>query len=441
MPSKNRPKVLIVGAGPVGMYGALALAKRGVEIQIVDTGLWACSHSYALALHPHSLALLKEAGLDQQVWQAACPVRTIGLCDETGPRVRIKLKDGGENTPVAVVRQSALEDLLEKALAAHGVRVCWRHEVAALGNEPDHAVATVHKLAQASRGYLAAQSDWFVGKSRNLEPQFVLGADGHESRVRNSAALDFPEVAPAQYYAVFEFRSDVDLANEVRVVLGERTTDVLWPLPDGYCRWSFQLPDFSDTEAEQLKDRLAAEGFGHFPTKRLKDRVPAAVEWGNPPMMDETHLRALIAERAPWFQGKIGTLNWRTIVRFERRLASRFGLGRLWLAGDAAHLASPIGVQSMNLGLQEASELADCFAQVLDRKGSTALLEQYNERWTDTWRQLQGMSGGFSITRDTDPWIRERLDRLASCFPAGGKTASALAAQLGLEFATAQVAK
>src|SRR5437764_4408244 len=113
---KDRPKVLIVGAGPVGMFAALALAKRRVPVQIVDTGLWRCSHSYALALHSQSLDLLKKVGLSGQLLAAANPVHSIGFYDAAGFKAQIRTHDNGSTAPLAVMRQSALEDLLEKAL-------------------------------------------------------------------------------------------------------------------------------------------------------------------------------------------------------------------------------------------------------------------------------------------------------------------------------------
>lgn len=434
---KGRPKVLIVGAGPVGMFAALALAKRGVPVQIVDTGLWACSHSYALALHPKSLDLLKQVGLREQVWASANTIANIGFFDAAGRKAQISIDGNGSTSPIAIVRQSALEDLFEKALADLKVPVMWRHEVPAVSYKKGSALATVNKLKEKFRENAKAQdvvhTEWVVSKRRNIQADFVLGTDGHDSQVRRALAFDFPELGPAQYYAVFEFKSNEAPANETRIVFGERTTDILWPLPDGYCRWSFQLPDYSDTEAEQLKDRLLSAGFGHFPTKRLKQRVPASVEWGTPPALDKEHLERLIAERAPWFTGSIDTLSWRTIVRFEKRLASRFGDGRVWLAGDAAHLALPAGVQSMNMGLLEASELAESFSRILAGKGTLAELEDYNQRWTATWRQLQGLERGLRATSRTDPWIRDRADRLMACLPAHGAALEDLAAQLGLE--------
>ena len=59
----DSPEVLIVGAGPVGQFAALSLARRGIKVRIVDRGIWPCAQSYALALHPQSLDLLHAAGL------------------------------------------------------------------------------------------------------------------------------------------------------------------------------------------------------------------------------------------------------------------------------------------------------------------------------------------------------------------------------------------
>jgi len=400
------------------MFAALALAKRGVPTQIVDTFPWTCSHSYALALHPRSIDLLYEIGLAKRAWEVAYPVRHIGLYDAEGRKAEVHLKE----TPLAVLRQSTLENLFQETLHELDTPVLWNHEVSSVGNEGDSAVAMIGNRLK--------------DESRDLDIAFVIGTDGHHSTVRQSLGIEFPEVAPAQYYAVFEFQSDIDLANEMRIVFGERTTDVLWPLPGGFRRWSFELPDYSDTEAEQLKDRLLAAGFGHFPTKRLKDRMTDPVDSGDTTALDKEHLAALIAERTPWFKGSVEVLSWRTIVRFERRLSSAFGHGRIWLAGDSAHVTASAGVQSMNLGFLEANELANHFTEILQGRSSLDVLGNYNERWSATWRQLQGLERGFSATPQADPWIRRYADRLITCLPAHGHALESLAGQLKLDIAT-----
>jgi 2-polyprenyl-6-methoxyphenol hydroxylase-like FAD-dependent oxidoreductase len=246
--------------------------------------------------------------------------------------------------------------------------------------------------------------------------------------VRRAANIDFPEVGAARYYAVFEFKSDYDARNEMRLALGEQTTDVLWPIPGGFCRWSFELPGYSDPDADRLHEYLQAYG---LPAKRTKDRMALATQG---PALEESALPQLIAERAPWFTASVGDITWRTIVRFERRLATAFGRGRMWIAGDAAHLTGPVGMQSFNSGIAEARDLTDAIAA-----GDAGKLRRYNDTWTNVWRQLHGLDGGLQASADADPWVRSRADRLLACLPALGGDLTPLARQLGLHPATAVV--
>ena len=80
-----------------------------------------------------------------------------------------------------------------------------------------------------------------VARTTQVEVPWVIRADGHHSRMRRSLGLDYAAAGPAEHFAVFELKSPVDLNHQMRLVFDEDTTSVLWPLPDGYCRWSFQL--------------------------------------------------------------------------------------------------------------------------------------------------------------------------------------------------------
>ncbi len=415
---KKNPEVLISGAGPVGLFAALSLARKGITVEITDKSFRAGTHSYALALHPQSLGLLHEAGLLEQVMQMAFPVRHIGLYDESGRRAVVNIDDfPGSWSCLAVLRQDQFENLLEEALRKAGIGVAWSHEVFLLEPRDTMVAARVDKFEKDSVGYAVARTEWVLAKSYDLEAGFVLGADGHRSRVRRALRQDYPEVAPAQHYAVFEFETDAMLGDEVRLVLGGETTDVLWPLPGGACRWSFEMPDY------------------HAFAERNKDRLFGAGAAGEYPELTRESLYSFITERAPWFAGRVGEIAWRNVVRFERRLASSFGAGRMWLAGDAAHLTGPAGVQSMNIGLTEASELAEIMAGAIRHGSKPAEFEAYNARWTAEWRKLLGINVQVHGTRGTDPWIVERGSRLLSALPAHGDDLSALLAQVGLELA------
>ena len=423
-----KPEVLVVGAGPVGLFTALSLARRNVNVRIIDTGVWACTHSYALAVHPQALDLFAALGLRERILEASYPVHRVAFCDRDGTRAAVEAGDAGH--PLAVVRQDTLENLLEDELEKLGVRVGWRQEAASITPREDGARVLVQKFEKESRGYIVAHTEWVVSKTWELEPQFVVGADGYNSRVRRTLDAEFPEVGPAQYFAVFEFRTDADLKNTVRIALEKGTSNILWPLPGGGARWSFELPGYSPAAPDPV-EALRKAGFGDFPSERQKDRV--LLSHGlDLPVLDEAHLREYLRERAPWFTGSIEKLTWRIVVRFERRLARRFGAGRLWLAGDAAHLTGPAGVHSMNLGFHEGADLAQRIESILRGGASASSLDEYNSRWLGVWRQLHGLERVPAPTPQTDPWVAEHAPQILGSLPAFGAASEDMAARLGL---------
>jgi len=417
MAVRQGPEVLVVGAGPVGLFAGLALAQRGVSVQIIDKMSRTGVHSYALALHGRALGLLRSYGLLDKILAQAYPIRSIGLFDQRGRRADVSLPEADDSVPpLVVLPQDALERALEEALAAHGVRVQWNQAVSQLTPNQDHVAVTIDKLVQESVGYAVAHTEWMVAKSTTLDVPFVIGADGHRSTVRRELDIEFAEAGEAQSYTVFEFETDFDLDHQLRFILGDRTADVLWPLPNGACRWSFQLPDFVAPAAARRRDRLGVMiGSAQYPA------------------MTEADLHRLIDERAPWFRGSVSRLNWQIVVRFERRLARSFGRQRVWLAGDAGHMTGPAGSQSMNVGLREAGDLAGIIAAILRQGQSAGQLQTYNEQRLAEWRQLLGLDGGLKPDSQTDPWLRQHSVQLLPCLPATGPELARLAQQLGLQ--------
>jgi 2-polyprenyl-6-methoxyphenol hydroxylase-like FAD-dependent oxidoreductase len=415
---RNKPEVLVVGAGPTGLCAALALAKRRIRVQIIEKASRTGAHSYALALHAQSLRIFEKFGLLAPVLEKGIKISHIGVYEGATRKAEIRLRqDGADAASLVVLPQNTLEALLEGVLRDCGVSVLWNHELSQLALQSDKVVATINTLEQESMGYAVARSEWVVAKSTTLEVPFVIGADGHRSRVRRSLGIEFPEIAPAQQYAVFEFQSDLDLRDEVRIVLGKTTTDVLWPLPGRSFRWSFELAENGTPQVIQMNNHPAL-----------------AIDGAAYPLLSDDGLRKLIAERAPWFTGSIEASDWRIAVRFEHRLANTFSKDRVALAGDAAHLTGPIGVQSMNAGLAEANDLAGVVAESLHYGELHPCLESYGQHSLARWRHL-GQVGSLQCSATTDPWICERRDRILPCLPASGPDLPPLAKQLGLEAA------
>lgn len=381
----STPEVLVAGAGPVGLYAALALTSKGIRTQIIDRSWRGGTHSYALALHARSLSLLEELGLRAAVVDRARMLTRIGLYQGQERCGALDLP-----SPIAVLDQDLLEDLLIGELARKGVKVQWSHEAMRVVQNENDVEVTVDQFEKESVGYSVAHTEWVLAKSTNMRVPFVIGADGHRSRIRRALNIAFPEVGTPQNYAVFEFQTDFEPGNELRIVFGEHSSDALWPLPGGYCRWSFEIPNIA-IETEREKDRLLLQTAGD----------------SYAPLCGST-LRQLIESRAPWFCGSIGELAWRTAVRFERRLAPSFGEGRVWLAGDSAHLAAPVGMQSMNAGLIEAHDLAQTITGILRRDEPLSGLAGYDLRSSALWEDLFGLHGG------------EPMDPMASYLPAFG---------------------
>ena len=414
---EDRTEVLIVGGGPVGLMAALLLSQFGIDVKIIDREERTASRSYACALHPRTLELLKRVGLAADVLKAGHRVDRIGFYEGESRRAQIRLSELSIDFPFALVLpQSSLEGLLEQGLKKQNVAVHWNHRLSNLKAEGQSVVATIEKLGQTAKGYIAPEWDWVVEKTLQTYAAFVLGADGSQSHVRHCLDIEYERVGGPDYFVVYEFESDQESSNEAAIVLEDSTTNVLWPLPGNKYRWSFQL-----SQPDELEERT-------------KERMPVQMIEA-PSEHDRLHvLRKLVQERAPWFRETIKDITWSATVSFERRLAKGFGQARCWLAGDAVHQTIPVGMQSMNMGLQEAEEVARRFGRILREEAPLESLEGYGRHYRGAWQRLLGLAGELRVAKQANPWVQQRSARIPFCIPASGAELTRLMNQLGLDF-------
>lgn len=405
--------VLVVGGGPAGLATALMLAERGVSVEVIEEEATAERHNYAVQIHPSTLQLLDDAGVATELLAAGIRVDAMDLYDHRAVRARLDLGAlGGEFPFMLVLSRNVLEAVLERRARERKVPVAWSHRLADLTFGPDHADARIEKLTTDSGGYSISATVGVVEKEMRRRPRYVIGADGFHSTVRRRADIETLPVGSPMSFAACEFVTDVDLGSTVRVVFAGDTTSVLWPLPEGRCRWVMQL----------TRELPADSPMVHV-GQRLYPRAPRGL------------IEALVSERAPWFRGMIQEVRWAAQVRFDPFLASRFGGGRAWLVGDAAHVTGPVGVQSLNAALHEAHMLASRLTRVLQNGEPAALLTRYGVEQHAAWGRLLGLTGGLQPGASTDPWVASHRDRLLSCIPAVGEDFLTLAGQLGLYFA------
>ena len=385
MLGKRETEVAVVGAGPVGLLTAISLKTAGVDVRIYDAGQRTAAHSYALVLHPSTLRLLDRYGLAASCTAAGRVVTRLGVYEGGNLREDLHFSPlPGQHPHVVVLPQARLEAILEAALERCGVKVQWVHRVQGLEPTGEHVKLTVARLDKVSTGYPVAHTEVVVDKLFEVGTGYVIGADGYDSFVRRRLGIPYADHGKGQLYSVFQFEAGGDVPTDGRLMVQGAQVGGYWPLPDGRCRFSFPI---------------------------------GAAEEHRP---DSTRLGELLASSAPWFRGDVGRIEWTAVGLFERKLATSFGQGRIWMAGDAAHLTGPLGGQSMNVGLREADDLAERLVRVLRPGAPAGLLDEYDASRAAEWRDLFGVNTPYG----------SRCALLLPCLPASGADLEALLSQL-----------
>jgi 2-polyprenyl-6-methoxyphenol hydroxylase-like FAD-dependent oxidoreductase len=322
----NDVDVLIVGAGPVGLFLANECARRQLRFRIIETHPGQSTHSKALAIFPRTLEIFDMAGIVEPFVAAANRVTSIAMISQGRTIAEIAYEPPG--TPynfLAMVPQDVTERLFLEQLRRRGLSVEYETTFVSATQQADHVVALVD-----------AQ-----GKQSEIRARYVVGCDGSHSAVRHCLNLSFEG---AQYSDTFML-ADI-LTNEA--------------LPGD----QLQL---CPNEAGPL---------AIFPLKPTRRRIVATIEapQGDAPTLDL--VRELLAERAP--SGfEVQSLMWSSYFQIHHRRATDLRVGRMFIAGDAAHIHSPIGGQGMNTGLQDAWNLVWKLEQAVRGRATEALLASY----------------------------------------------------------------
>jgi 2-polyprenyl-6-methoxyphenol hydroxylase-like FAD-dependent oxidoreductase len=384
--------VLIVGAGPVGLLTALAMARRGARVEVIDQRRRAATHSYGLALHPETLTLLDSVGVAAPLLVEDVTIDRAAFYEGETRHAELRLDElPGPYPFILGCPQDRLERALETALEASGVPVRWDHRLAAFHPEGERLRCEVERLEPTNTGYGYMSMEWVVSSRQNARVTFLVGADGYDSLIRRRLGIAYRASEPTCELELYEFECQACPPHEVRVVLDAESTNVLWPLPGNRMRWTFQRNP--DEPVELTRQRLMA----------------------------------LARRRAPWFTEEAGELVWTEIRMVEPRLAEHFGRDAVWLAGDAAHTRHPAGVQGMNVGIQEGGRLAERLCEQL-RHRDAAALDAFDAECHAAWERLIAPRS----FRGENDWVRRHLDRIPACVPATGASLDRLLEQIGL---------
>lgn len=372
--------VVIAGAGPSGLLGALCLAEHDVDIEIVsptppDPALRRrATNGAVVLLHPGSLALLHRHGVASDVLGRAARVRAVCVYDrgERVEEVSFERLAQGAGLPfefAACVAQADLEECLRAALRARGVVVYDQRRLARFEQGAARVRVTIDHLDSDSAGYAVAHSELVVDRSEELEPEFVLAADGHQSVVRQQLGLAFRELGTTEQYLVVEAGAVSAPPELAFVSLDEAGPSAIWPTLGGGQHGVVRLGR-ADEDALGLHEPAARSGAG----ARLR--------------LERERLASWLARRTRGLPlGAPSELEARGPFHADHRLASGFGRGRVWLAGAAAHAASPLSSLGTNVGLSEAAQLAGIMAAALQRGVPSAAFASYEAERRQRWQR------------------------------------------------------
>lgn len=341
--------VLVVGAGPVGLTVALELRRHGVDVTVVERPARRAPFAKAVGIAPRTLELWDSMGVVRPALDAGTTMRGQLVYVNGTQTARLELSLP-EQVPYRFLAlpQYETERVLAEALTERGGGVQRGVEFAGFTQDHDHVVATVH----GPRGVSTVAS------------RYLVGCDGAHSRVRKGLGVGFEGDAFPEEYML----ADVELDWSMPVGFGIRamhqrdgvTDDLLVciPLPgERRYRVSMLVPDELAT---------APPGSGE---------LAHGLEGGRRPEL--RHVQAVLDRLAPQ-PTTASRLRWSSVFRISHRLASRYGVGRVFLAGDAAHIHPPTGAQGMNTGIQDGCNLAWKLALAVRGRAADGLLDSYD---------------------------------------------------------------
>jgi 2-polyprenyl-6-methoxyphenol hydroxylase-like FAD-dependent oxidoreductase len=319
--------VLIVGAGPVGLFLANECARRGLRWRLVETKALQSEHSKALAVMPRTMEIFDMAGVADPFLEVANRVTWVAVVEPSRTVARMHFApDESPHRFVAMVPQDVTERLLVEELRRKGGKVEYQTTfVSAVEQEDCVCVALDHE-----------------GERSDLKSAFVVGCDGAHSAVRHLLNLSFD----GEVYDASFMLADID------------TNDAL--------------------PADEMQ--LCPSVFGPlaiFPMSSTRRRVVATVEEPEADSPSIEIVRRLLAQRGP--SGiEARAIRWSSYFRVHHRQVAQLRVGRIFTAGDAAHIHSPIGGQGMNTGLHDVWNLVWKLDLAVRGHGGERLLDSYN---------------------------------------------------------------
>jgi 2-polyprenyl-6-methoxyphenol hydroxylase-like FAD-dependent oxidoreductase len=341
--------VLIVGAGPTGLMMACQLANHHISFRIIDKNETSLKSSGALIVHARSLEIFEQMGIADEMIKSGIVATNVNIAFNGKKIASAAIKDIGTNQSqfpfLLMLEQSITEKLLLKFIndqghyAERGVRF--------------------QRLMQYNDGitsFLVLPS----GVEQSLTSKYVFASDGAGSTIRNLLNIPFNGKTFPESIFIMDCKASTDLPqNEICFALTYSTITGFFPLPGQ--RW-------------RIDGSLPREG-GKAVSKNMEEIEKYFSDLTKP-------------------EFALQSCEWFSVTHAHQKYAGSIRIQNCFLAGDAAHINTPVGAQGMNTGLQDAFNLAWKMAFVIHHKAKPGLLDTYSS-------ERLGISRGFARYADS----------------------------------------
>ncbi len=327
-------QVAVVGAGPIGMTLAGRLAQRGLSVILLEEHAAPTGEgSKALCMQRETLEIWDRLGIGERVAQRGVQWNVGRTYFRDRELFTVQLPDSGADhfPPFVNISQTEVEQLLRRRLGQlPTVDMRWGQRLTGLQQDGEAVRLTCDTPTGAS----------------TITVAYAVGADGAHSSVRHLMGMGFPGHSHEDLFLICDIRATLPFPRERRFFFDPPWNPgrqvLVHPQPDDLWRIDWQVPSGTDVEAERASGAL------------------------------DRRIRQVVGATTPY------ELVWATAYRFHQRLAPRYRVGRVLLAGDAAHLMSPFGARGLNSGAADGENLAWKLQLVLSGRAPEALLDSYD---------------------------------------------------------------